>query len=249
MSGVNSPLPNEDELNLVLSVVTVSEAARAVTDGQNLVRLNNASFDVDVQTISKSELELLYDEVAGYATADKKCLTALRINYGAEMIGADIVMKLYYQPIFLSFSSFDVSTYSYLYNETQAGSLYYFENDVFVQTNSVDMKNAMDLFKANFTAKHTPEAANFTGFVEGEDVAGISIPFQTIFAELNDNDNTELVLKNGVTVLKNVAAFSVKQIILFFSTEINARGQFAGKFANRSIWNPSGTMYYGFDLL
>jgi|TARA_R110000737_G_scaffold268624_2_gene276029 hypothetical protein len=248
ITAANLPLPNEDTLNLELAVVSPSEGNQRIANGETHLQLNGKIISQDVATIPQAELEILYNQVSGYATPDKRCLTALQIFYGARDDGGEIVMDLFYKPVFLAYDHFQNNTHSYMYTIAQEGDLYKFRNGSFEAATSTEYDDALNLLKSELKIKHTLNAPNFEPFNLGVDVDRLLITFQTIFTYLVENDNTSLVLKNSIEIVIHELTNSVKQTLLLYTPEVNPNGPFSGQFANRQKWMPPVIAEYGFNL-
>lgn len=246
---LNLPLKNEDTLNLELSVVSPDEGNLRIFHGETHLLLNDELIPTDLATIQKAELEILYDQVAGYTSTDKGCLTALRISYGAIVVDGEIKMDLFYKPLYLNYHEYRENTHSYMYSISQSGDLYNLINGKFEIVSEEDYDDAYNLLKDSLTIRHTLDTPIFEPFVEGKDVNYVIVPFQTIFTLLFDNGNNTLVLKNNVETVLHEVNYSVKQTILLHSDEITSNGPFAGQFANRTTWGPPYFLEFGFTLL
>jgi hypothetical protein len=246
----NLPLTNEDTLNLKLVEVSAIDGAHRITDASSHLLLNGAVIPTDLQTIPKAELDLLHQEVAVYTTSAKKCLTVLKIYFGAQINNNQILMQLFYQPLFLAYSNYEANTHNYMYDITESGTIYYIENGTLTAASDEYLSDAQQLFKDKLTIKHTLDACVFEPFNEGVDIESLLIPFQSIFTILQDNDNTQLMIKSSVNFIIHEEKYPVKQSVLLFSEEVNPKGAFAGKFANRPIGQPPyNILGLGFDLL
>ncbi len=114
-TSMNLPLPNEDQINFVLSEVSVAEG----TDRMNLigtqVRFNGATMDTVLANLPASEIDVLYNEVSGYCTPAKECVTALQIFFGAKEVEGEMTLFPIYQSMFLKFDHYDASSETYIY--------------------------------------------------------------------------------------------------------------------------------------
>lgn len=227
------PLSNEDELNLSSSIINTTEGAIRTANGRNLIRLAGAQIPEQLDSVSFSALDPLYQEVTSFCSTDKNCLTALRIYFGASNESGSAKMKLFFEPLFLAFQSTDPTTGERLYNVTETGNLYSYSGSTFDLETPANLTSAQTLFEGELTLKHSPTSASFNGFVKGTDVESGVIPFQTIFALLNDNGNTEFNIKHCVDLEDKTGIEEVKETIILSTSELSSNGAFAGKYANR----------------
>lgn len=243
------PLSNEDELNLSSSVVDITKGDVRTANGRNLIRLAGAQIPEQLASVSFSALDVLYQEVTSFCSTNKDCLTALRIYFGASNDSGSAEMKLFFEPLFLAFQSTDSTTGERLYNVTETGNLYSYSGSTFDLETPANLTSAQTLFEGELTLKHTSTSASFNGFVKGTDVESGVIPFQTIFALLNDNGNTEFNIRHCVDLEDKTGIEEVKETIILSAPELSSNGDFAGKYANRTLKNPPFTNLLPFKVV
>ncbi len=232
------PLPNEDQLDLTTSVVSQTEGNLRCSNAKAFLRLNNAEISTIVATIPFDKLNKLYQEANVHCTPAKDCVTALRQYYGAVSGEESTDFKVFYQALFLAFDSVEPESGDRIYRVTEEGNLYSFNGSKFDLETEANLTAAQNLFMGELTLKHTPASANFEAFVSGQDVKSLILPFQTIFALLNDNGKDTFQLKSCAEIVSATADGVVKQSLILDTIAGSGSGLFTGKFANRQHNNP-----------
>ncbi len=238
MSVPTLPLSNEDQLDLASSVVSLADGNTRIANGKNFLHLNGASMNELVATIPYTALDPLYEEVNAFCSSAKNCVTALRMYYAAVVNGEKVTFDLFYQPLFLYFTDVVPEPDTREYEIRNTGNLYRFVAGSFVLQTPIQLEAAQLAYAANITLKHTPTTPAFAAFIPGKDVTAGVLPFQTIFALLNDNGNDEFNIKVCADIDGTTVSGEVKQSVILDSAEVTGSGAFAGKFANRVLKNP-----------
>jgi hypothetical protein len=240
-TSASLPLPNEDEINLALCPVSVTDANARMSLITSNVRLNGNPFDNLIANIPEAQIDILYDEVSGYCTPEKGCVTALQIFYGVKEINGVGQMFPIYQSIFLKFDHYDASSETYIYLPEQYGSLWSFDGTEFVASSQTELEDAQTKFQNEITIKHSPSSTSFEPFVVGTDIESVIAPFQEIYTVLHDNDNTLVEINYGMDTILNENTYPYKMSTLFSSALVNDKGPFAGIYANRQTKVPPPT--------
>lgn len=242
------PLPNEDTINLSSSIVSQTDGNTRIQNGKDDLRLNQLMIQPTLCTLPTAAIDQLYDEVKGYATPAKECITALRFYFGAIENGGNMTMQLYYEPLFLSYDAYDPNTGLTYYNTTEKGNVYWFDGTTLHQVSSNELNDAVDLFKQNLTLKHLLTAP-FEPFIQNEDVESGVLPFQTVYAMLHDNGTNDLMVMNCADLTPYQGTFKVNQSLLLNATLVSSHGDFAGMMANKVLTDPPYNAIFSYKLI
>lgn len=228
----NLPLPNEDELNLELCVVSQNDGNAEINLLGTNALLNDETFDSVLGTIPETEIDRLYEEVKEFTTSAKECVTALQIFYGAVDNDGTYSLFPIFQSVFLSFDHYDDESETYIYMPTEYGNLYSWDGSAFVASSAAELATVQSDFKAKMSFIHNP-GASFAPFIEGTDAEGVTFPFQEIYAVLHDNMSSDVTFHYCMDTIQDVATNCYKMNLLLSAVMNGEEGQFAGVYANR----------------
>lgn len=244
-----SPLKNEDWLNLEMDDVDQPEGQKRLGNSQTNLLLKNACVDVDIASISRTEMNKLYNEVSVHTTPQKKCLTGLTIYHAAEE-GPDgkCIYNPVYQAVFLKRIRPDYPSHSYIYNITERGDFYMLSSaGKFMSCADPEPFKKCYRDHADICPDYEEPAA-FRGFIRHTDTESVLFPFQLIYTLMEHNGNDTVLLHQCLSGSNDSTDVPLMHSILLSSKLITNTGLFAGKFANRSHLCPPCLADFGFNL-